>query len=92
MKRIAIALLFISSTTLFACADSGEETATSTPIDSTVENGTAPVQYGGENTANEQDTNLINSNDTGTKAQDKYEGNSATNAASGGKDQNTNGN
>jgi hypothetical protein len=69
MKHYTIALLLLATLGFASCANGGEETATSTPIDSTKANGTAPVQYGGENPANEQDTTIPNSNDTGTKAQ-----------------------
>ena len=43
-----------------------ENRATSTPIDSTTLNGTEPAVYGGDNPANDQDTNYANSSDTGT--------------------------
>lgn len=53
---------------LMACQDRGSETGSSTPIDSTIENGTSPATYGGDNPANDLDTNYQNATDTGTTA------------------------
>lgn len=50
-----------------SCGGQGEDRGTSTPIDSTNLNGTQPAVYGGDNPANDQDTNYANSNDTGTR-------------------------
>ncbi|RYZ49786.1 MAG: hypothetical protein EOP49_15450 [Sphingobacteriales bacterium] len=63
-----ITVLFASGILLTSCGSGGgEDTGRSTPIDSTNLNGTAPATYGGENPANYADTNLVNSNDTGTR-------------------------
>lgn len=61
-----IILFFASALSLSACQNRGEDNGASTPIDSTIDNGTAPATYGGENPANEMDTTYQNSNDTGT--------------------------
>ncbi len=60
---------------LSSCADQGEEIGTSTPIDSTNLNGTAPATYGGDDPANDQDTTYANSNDTGTRMSNGPENN-----------------
>jgi hypothetical protein len=65
--RIAIALAF-SLIVLGACTDQGERQGSSTPIDSTNMNGTAPATYGGDDPANLQDTNRTNVGDIGTNA------------------------
>lgn len=49
--------------------NSAKDQGSSTPIDSTNVNGTAPATYGGNNPANDQkDSNRVNANDTGTNA------------------------
>jgi len=58
------AVMFVSCQ---GSADAGDDRGTSTPIDSTNQNGTAPAVYGGDNPANDQDTTYRNSNDTGTR-------------------------
>jgi|GEM_PF-1298772 len=63
----AIYPLSLSILLAFSSCGAGEEQGHSTPIDSTNVNGTAPATYGGTNPANDQDTVLRNSNDTGTK-------------------------
>jgi len=50
-------------------SNQGEDTGHRTPIDSTIQHGTAPATYGGDNPANYQDTTLPNSTDTGTTAE-----------------------
>ena len=59
----ALAILFCS------CGghDSADNQGHHTPIDSTNLNGTAPVTYGADNPANDQDTTYRNATDTGTK-------------------------
>ena len=49
-------------------SNQGEDTGHRTPIDSTIQHGTAPATYGGDNPANYQDTTLANYTDTGTTA------------------------
>lgn len=67
-KRILLPFFLL----LFVCAscqsgkDANEERGTSTPIDSTNDQGTAPAVYGADNPANDQDTTYRNSTDTGT--------------------------
>jgi len=67
--RNLIAPILFTTFGLVACggSGSGEDNASSTPIDSTNQNGTAPAVYGAENPANVQDTNFQNSSDTGTR-------------------------
>lgn len=61
-------ILLITILSLASCmSNEAEDQGKSTPIDSTNLNGTAPATYGGDNPANDQDTNYVNSNDTGTK-------------------------
>jgi hypothetical protein len=64
-RKISFAMA-IAAFSLTSCVD-GEDKGHSTPIDSTNLNGTAPATYNADNPANEQDTNYINANDTGTK-------------------------
>lgn len=65
--RMAFTTILISVMAI-SCADQGDKTGKSTPIDSTNVNGTAPVTYGGDDPANIQDTNRTNVDDTGTDA------------------------
>lgn len=48
-------------------SDSVDDRGSSTPIDSTNDQGTAPATYGADNPANDQDTTYRNSSDTGTR-------------------------
>jgi hypothetical protein len=67
MKSLRIIIAIIcTSLFVFSCADQGDEMGKSTPIDSTNVNGTAPATYGGDDPANDQDTNRTNANDTGS--------------------------
>ena len=60
-------------------SNQGEDTGHRTPIDSTIQHGTAPATYGGDNPANYQDTTLANSTDTGTTAASSSDNNKAPN-------------
>ena len=71
MKTIkGIAIIFGACLLLASCNGNGNNMGSSTPIDSTNVNGTAPATYGANNPANDQraDSNRTNTNDTGTKA------------------------
>jgi len=60
-------ILTVLTIALFIGCNSDADKGHSTPIDSTNLNGTAPATYSAENPANAQDTNYVNSTDTGTK-------------------------
>lgn len=72
MKTIkGIALIFGVAFIMAACnSNNSDNMGSSTPIDSTNVNGTAPATYGGNNPANDEraDSNRNNVNDTGTRA------------------------
>lgn len=68
--RRSLWILGFCSIAAISCGNRGEDKGASTPIDSTVEHGTAPATYGGDNPANDQDTTYQNANDTSTKAND----------------------
>ncbi len=65
MKKYQVVLLVIGLA-ISSCGNNGQNKGASTPIDSTNVNGTPPATYGGDNPT--KDTNLINADDTGTKA------------------------
>ena len=67
MQFKQILLPFAACLLLFSCQSNNDNRGTSTPIDSTNDQGTAPAVYGGDNPANDQDTNYQNSSDTGTR-------------------------
>ncbi|MES2702071.1 MAG: hypothetical protein V4649_05500 [Bacteroidota bacterium] len=70
MRNLRFAIVAIAICALSSCSNTGGDHGSSTPIDSTNVNGTAPATYGGNNPANDQnaDSNRSNVNDTGTKA------------------------
>ena len=61
-------MLFVAVATLSSCSNNNpHDNGTSTPIDSTNVNGTAPATYGPNNPANDT-ASKVNMDDTGTKA------------------------
>ena len=77
---IKVVSAFAVAVLLGSCgSNQGEDTGHRTPIDSTIQHGTAPATYGGDNPANYQDTTLANSTDTGTTAASSSDNNKAPN-------------
>ena len=68
MKAIKISLIAACVSVLVtSCGNDAANKVSSTPIDSTNVNGTAPATYGASNPANDT-ASKVNANDTGTKA------------------------
>lgn len=68
MRLQNILTILTTAIIVASCAPNDPENrGSSTPIDSTNLNGTAPATWGADNPANDQDTNYANSSDTGTR-------------------------
>ncbi len=72
-KIVALVLILAIGLFTLSCGNDASKMGSSTPIDSTNVNGTAPATYGANNPANDQrDSNRTNTNDTGTNAKNVH--------------------
>lgn len=67
IRLISAALLLCVTTAMLSCGQNPEQNAKSVHVDSTNENGTAPVQYGPHNPADTTQA-LQSSDDTGRRS------------------------
>ncbi len=79
MKKITLSCFAIAAVVLASCGTSPENTGSSTPVDSTNLNGTAPATYGAHDPADADSSRAQGVADTGLRAntassQDSAEG------------------